>query len=231
MKQLSDHIQIATTNHRGKTVFTYEYGYYQRKYGWEAKAFIAHCLSRWDDEFEHLMDDFGPGHDVQELEIVDYWGPRLVEKQKENFPQCNPEFYREVWRAKLRSLILPQKLINDYFEKIGFTLEPVQVEWSEKYFNRFYQFFGTDIKPLPSDWIGFGSVNRDGDLVFSQEFLEMAKNTDSDRLLQTVSWLLSGFIKNFPPLFFWLRSYHQDQHRSLQDSFQTISRVFRNGQS
>ncbi|MBI4972504.1 MAG: hypothetical protein HZC16_01660, partial [Candidatus Omnitrophica bacterium] len=56
MQSLSDHIQIATTNYRGRTVFTCEYGYYLEKYSWEAKAFIAHCISQWSDEFEHVLD-------------------------------------------------------------------------------------------------------------------------------------------------------------------------------
>jgi hypothetical protein len=198
MKLLPDHIQIATANNRKKTVFTYEYGYYQQKYGWEAKAFIAHCLSRWNDEFEHLMDDWEPDHEDYELEIVDYWGPRLAEEHKEVFPQCDADFYRNVWRAKLRSLILPQNLINDYFEKVGFPLLSDQPEMSREYFSPFKYSFGTDLKPLPPDWIGFGFVDQNDDLIFSQEILKLKRNTDSGQLLQTISWLLSGFIINFP---------------------------------
>lgn len=213
MSRLPEHIQITTTNPRGKSVFTYEYGCYQWKYGWEAKAFIAHCLSRWDDNFEHLLDDFGPDHEDHELEIVDYWGPRLAENHKDTFPQCDPDFYRNVLRAKLRSLILPQKLIEDYFEKVGFSLWQEQGDRSEEYFNRFKNFFGTDLKPLPSNWIGFGAVNPDGSLVFSQEFLEVAEERNSHQLLQTVSWLLSGFIQNFS-----LFSFGQDHTMRINGS-------------
>jgi len=69
MQPLSDHIQITTSNYnRGRTVFTREYWYYEKKYGWEAKAFIAHCLGQWEDRFEHLLDFWEEGYNPIELE-------------------------------------------------------------------------------------------------------------------------------------------------------------------
>lgn len=197
---LSDHIRIATANFRGRTVFTHEYGYYLEKYSWEAKAFIAHCISRWDDEFEHVLDFWEEGHNPIEIEVVDYWGPRFVERFGKDFPQCDADWYRDVFRAELRSLILPKKLIEEYFEKLGFDEffeESERKEYAEQYFKRFNPYFGTDIKPLPADWLYIGYRDKDKSLKISKDILRLAKDMDRDRLVKTISWLLSGFIKNF----------------------------------
>ena len=113
MKPLSDHIQIATDNYRGRTVFSYEYKYYEKKYSWEAKAFIAHCISQWGDQYEHVLDYWEKGHNPIEPEVVDYWGPTFVERFGKEFPQCDANWYRDIFRAKLRSLILPKTLLKN----------------------------------------------------------------------------------------------------------------------
>ena len=114
-------------------MFSYEYCYYEKKYGWEAKAFIAHCISRWEDRFEHLLDYWEKGHNPIELEVVDYWGPTFAERFGREFPQCDADWYRDIFRAKLRSLILPKKAIDMYFENIGY--EPNE-GYAEKYLKR-----------------------------------------------------------------------------------------------
>ncbi len=200
MQSLSDYIQIATTNFRGRTVFTCEYGYYLEKYSWEAKAFIAHCISRWDDEFEHVLDYWEKGHNPIELEVVDYWGQRFVEKFQKEFPQCNADWYRNIFRAELRSLILPKKLIEEYFEKLGFNEffeEFERKEYAEQYLKKFNPYFGTDIKPLPADWLHIGYRDKDKSLKISKDILRLAGSMDRSRLVNIISWLLSGFTKHF----------------------------------
>lgn len=200
MSSLSIHIQIATTNFRGRTVFTCEYGYYLEKYSWEAKAFIAHSISQWSDEFEHALDFWEEGHNQIELEVVEYWGPTFVERFSKNFPQCDANWYRDILRATLRSLILPKKLIEEYFEKLGFNdsfWAPERKEYAKRYFKRFNPFFGADIKPLPDDWLLIGYRDKDKSLKISKDILRLANNMDIDRLVKIISWLLSGFIKNF----------------------------------
>ncbi|MBI3815543.1 MAG: hypothetical protein HY279_13890 [Nitrospinae bacterium] len=200
MKSLSNQIKIATTNHRGRTVFTYEYGYYLERYSWGAKAFIAHCISRWDDEFEHVLDYWEEGHNPIEIEVVKYWGPRFAERFKNEFPQCDANWCRDVFRAKLRSLVLPKKLIEEYFEKLGFNdffWEPERKEYAEQYLKRFNPYFGADIKPLPTDWLNIGCDGGVKGLKLSDDILLLAKNMDINRLVNIISWLLSGFIKHY----------------------------------
>jgi len=198
MRQLSDHIQITTSNYRGRTVFTREYWYYEEKYSWEATAFIAHCLSQWEDRFEHLLDFWEEGHNPIELEVVDYWGPKFVERFGKEFPQCDADWYRNVFRAKLRSLVLPRNLIEEYFE-ISEILkdEPEREEYARQYLERFSPYLGTDIKPLPSDWLNIGRDKGGECLKLSDDILRLAKNMDINRVVKIVSWILSGFIKNF----------------------------------
>lgn len=200
MKPLSTHIQIATTNFRSRTVFTHEYGYYLEKYSWEAKAFIAHCISQWSDEFEHVLDFWEEGHNPIELEAVAYWGPTFVERFGKEFPQCDADWYRDIFRATLRSLILPKKLVEEYFEKLGFNEffeEFERKEYAKRYFKRFNPFFGTDIKPLPADWLHIGYRDKDKSLKISKDILRLAGSMDRNRLVNIISWLLSGFTKHF----------------------------------
>jgi hypothetical protein len=191
---LPENIQITTTNFREKTIFTYEYRYFVSMYGWEARAFIGHCLSRWSDEFEHLLDDWGNDHGYPELEIVSYWGPRFVKKYKEEYPACDEHFYRNIFRSELRSLTLPLKSIQYYFEKKEFERDK---ESGQKYFNRFRNYFRLDIKPLPEGWIRFGVVGEDGNLSLSEEILALAGNMEVEEITRKISWLLSGFIEHF----------------------------------
>lgn len=194
MQQISDHIQIATTNYRGWTVFTYEYWYYEKKYRWEAKAFIAHCISQWGDQYEHVLDYWEEGRNPIELEVVDYWGPTFVERFGREFPQCDADWYRDIFRAKLRSLVLPKKVIDKYFENIGYKPDE---EDAEKYFKRLNTYFGADIKPLPSDWLNIGREGGGDCLKLSDDILRLAKNMDIKMAVKIVSWILSGFTKKF----------------------------------
>lgn len=196
MQQISDHIQIATANYRGRTVFSYEYRYYEKKYSWEAKAFIAHCISQWSDRFEHVLDCWDKGKTIVELDAVDYWGPRFVERFGKEFPQCDADWYRDILRAKLRSLILPKSLIDEYFEMVDYR-EFVFEEGAEKYFKRFNAYFGSDIKPLPADWLSIGREGGCNSLKLSNDILRLAKNMDIKKIVKIVSWVLSGFTKNF----------------------------------
>lgn len=200
MKPLPSHIQIATANFRGRTVFTHEYGYYLEKYGWKAKAFIAHCISQWSDEFEHVLDFWEAGHNPIELEVVDYWGPIFAERFVKEFPQCDANWYRDIFRATLRSLALPKKLIEEYFANLGFNNSfwaSERKEYAKQYFKKFNPFFGTDIKPLPADWLSIGYRGKDKSLKISQDILRLAGSMDKNRVVNIISWLLSGFTKHF----------------------------------
>lgn len=196
MPELSDNIQITTTNFRGRTVFTSEYSYYDKKYSWEAKAFIAHCISQWGDQYEHVLDFWEKGHNPIELEVVDYWGPTFVKRSGKEFPQCDANWYRDILRAKLRSLILPKKLIEEYFEKIGFR-EIESGEYAKEYFERCNTYFGSDIKPLPPDWLNISCAKGENKLKLSNDILRLAENMDINKVVKIISWLLSGFINNF----------------------------------
>lgn len=191
-----DYIHITRSNFRVKTVFTYEYGYYEEKYGWEAKAFISHCLSQWSDEFEHLLDCWDKSKTIRELDIVNYWGPRFVKRFGKEFPHCDAKWYRNILRAELRSLALPINLIEEYFEKVGYEPEP-PMDSAERYHERFSSYYETEVMPVPYEWIKIGYSGIDGGLNLANSFTKIAGYINKERLIKIVSWLLSGFTKNF----------------------------------
>ena len=51
-------------------------------------------------------------------------------------------------------------------------------EGAEKYFKRFNAYFGTDIKPLPADWLNIGREGGGNSLKLSNDILRIAKNMD-----------------------------------------------------
>ena len=190
---MPNEIQIAAANFRGKTVFTSEYNYYEARYGWEATAFIAHCVSQWGDEFEHLLDCRDKGLAALELDVVDYWGPTFVKKFRGEYPSCDAAWYRDIYRAILRSLVLPRELIDKYFEKVGYEADEVS---GREYLERHGRYLGMDVKPLPSDWLRIGYLT-DGELVLGEDVVRLAGEGKRGTLVKTISWILSGFMKNF----------------------------------
>jgi len=102
--------------------FTKEYLEIIGHLGWEARKFGAQLITHWEPRFQHMLDYFGPddveedwytgvdgeGMDVGEL-LPDLWETHDIP-----FPGLDGEWHRDILRAKLISIKLPKKLIEDY---------------------------------------------------------------------------------------------------------------------
>jgi len=111
-------IQIIQLNEKGHFVFTKEY---KELVGvlwdnWEAKAFVAHVISQFDDQWEHLLDcwDEELTDAPNEFDIEPYRCHKLAETYEGRFGKLGASWYRNLFRCKLITLKLPKKLIEDY---------------------------------------------------------------------------------------------------------------------
>jgi hypothetical protein len=131
-----DWIWIAELDAEDRIFFTAEYRELMEELGWEAKAFAGHLIGLWYDPFEHLL-DHGSGEaeytrdqpgtfDRNALDepqdVVEYWAKTWSETGKHDDPAQNAGtglglgvgWYRDVLRAKLVSLRLPRRLLEEY---------------------------------------------------------------------------------------------------------------------
>lgn len=79
---------------------------------WEIIAFVAHVVGFFNDPLEHLL-DFPPDNNSDEFDIEPIICEELAAKYREEFLDLPPEWYRNLFRAKLASLRLPVQLIED----------------------------------------------------------------------------------------------------------------------
>lgn len=105
--------------------FTQEYLNLTRQLGWGARKFAAHLITHWDKDFESVLDYFGPeeaeediysGIDGEEMDV----GERHAEQFEYKEVPCanlDVEWYRDVMRAKLVTLKLPKRLIEEYVQQ------------------------------------------------------------------------------------------------------------------
>jgi hypothetical protein len=104
--------------------FTQEYLNIIKCLGWGARKFAAHLITHWEPKYQNVLDYFGPEEaeedwysgidgepmDVSEL-IADLW-----EVHGLPIEGLDGEWHRDMMRAKLISLKLPRKLIEQYVE-------------------------------------------------------------------------------------------------------------------
>lgn len=129
-------VQIAELGDNDQIYFTPSYLELMGELGWEAKAFAGHLLGLWYDPFEHML-DYSSGEAIRSVdqpgyfdrngldeaqEVVEYW----AKIWSENDLICKPahlagiglglgvEWYRDVLRAKLVSICLPERLLIAY---------------------------------------------------------------------------------------------------------------------
>lgn len=105
--------------------FTQEYLNLTRKLGWGARKFAAHLVCHWDRKFESALDYFGPeeaeedwysGIDGEPMDVGELHAEQF-EYQGIPVPDLDNEWYRDIMRAKLVSLKLPKRLIEEYVNK------------------------------------------------------------------------------------------------------------------
>ncbi len=108
--------------------------------GWEAKAFVGHLLELWYDPFEHML-DYSSGEATATLDqpgefdrngldepqdVVEYWATRWSVHAKMHRPsheagtglELDSAWYRDILRAKLVSLRLPERLLIAYKDPV-----------------------------------------------------------------------------------------------------------------
>ena len=107
----------------------------------DATRFVGHLLGLWFDPFEHLLDyNTGdakhttdqPGqasvgdHLNGDLDVVEYWAMKWAANDNDHepgvdaglgVPGLDADWYRDILRAKLVSLRVPRRLLEEYVEK------------------------------------------------------------------------------------------------------------------
>lgn len=114
-------IRIAELDLGGRRVFTKEYLEIMGELGWEAKAFAAHLITHWSDEYEHTLDCEGEAEeeDDESIDVVSYWGERWSQARWPETlqEQMSAEWYRDILKAKLLTIALPRRLLVEYRDK------------------------------------------------------------------------------------------------------------------
>lgn len=133
-------VQIAYLDEQDQIRFTHEFQDLMGKLGWEAKAFVGHLLGLWYDPFEHML-DYSSGEATVTLDqpgefdrngldepqdVVEYWATIWSTNPNAHSPShdvgtglgLDAAWYRDVLRAKLVSLCLPERLLIAYREHV-----------------------------------------------------------------------------------------------------------------
>lgn len=102
--------------------FTPEYLNIAGCLGWGARKFASHLISHWEIKYQNILDYFGPedveedwysGIDGEGMDVGDMM-PELFETYQIPIDGLDSEWYRDIMRAKLASIKLPKKLIEQY---------------------------------------------------------------------------------------------------------------------
>ena len=116
-------IQLCELDDAGEIRFTSEFLAATKEFPGTRKL-TAHLVSHWDPEYATMLDYFGPDDsetdkytgidgdpmDVRE-DIADLWSYKGLPIEG-----LEPEWYRDIMRAKLVSLKLPERLIKEYIK-------------------------------------------------------------------------------------------------------------------
>lgn len=115
-------VNVCELTDTGEIKFTKDFLDTTKELAGGARKFASHLISHWSKEFETLLDYFGPDEaetdwysgidgdpmDVRE-DVPDMWNYYEIP-----FEGLDTEWYRDVMRAKLVSLKLPKRLIENY---------------------------------------------------------------------------------------------------------------------
>lgn len=102
--------------------FTKEYLKLTKEIGCGARKFASHLITHWAPDLQGLLDYFGPpdiekdwytGVDGEPMDVRDDI-PELWEISGMPCEGLKAEWYRDIMRAKLISIKLPKRLINEY---------------------------------------------------------------------------------------------------------------------
>ena len=102
--------------------FTQKYLQLTKSLGWGARKLAAHLITHWDKKFENVLDYFGPedaendwysGIDGEGMDVGESLAEDLEYTDATKL-ELNKEWYRNIMRAKLATIKLPQFLIEEY---------------------------------------------------------------------------------------------------------------------
>ncbi len=133
-------VQIAHLDEQDQIRFTKVFQDLMGELGWEAKAFVGHLLGLWYDPFEHML-DYSSGEATTTLDqpgefdrngldepqdVVEYWAAGWSVYPNAHPPaheagtglELDAAWYRDILRAKLVSLRLPERLLIAYKEQV-----------------------------------------------------------------------------------------------------------------
>lgn len=105
--------------------FTQEYLNLTKSLGYGARKFASHLITYWDKSFENNLDYFGPdeaeedwysGIDGEAMDVGELLADTL-EVREVPCKNLDSEWHRDIMRAKLLTIKLPEKLIKDYVDK------------------------------------------------------------------------------------------------------------------
>ena len=133
-------VQIAELDGGDQIRFTPAFRELMKDLEWEAKAFVGHLLGLWYDPFEHILDytsgealhsEDQPGQfDRNGLdepqEVVEYWAEQWSKNDQNHQPsheagtglELDTGWYRDILRAKLVSMRIPQRLLLAYRDQV-----------------------------------------------------------------------------------------------------------------
>lgn len=131
-------LQIAFLDDQDQIRFTPAFQEIMADHEGEAKAFVGHLLGLWYDPFEHMLDYtsgdseysadqpgcFDRNGLAEPQDVVEYWCAAWSRNGKYADPPhqagtglgMSVEWYRDILRAKLVSLRLPLRLVEEYRE-------------------------------------------------------------------------------------------------------------------
>lgn len=117
------YVQLAELDSDGDIVFTKEVMDLTKNFA-GLRRFVAQLISHWGPEYAGMLDYFGSNDldadsfsgidgekmDVRE-DVADVWSYRDLAA-----PDLETEWYRDMMRAKLISIRIPERLIKDYIK-------------------------------------------------------------------------------------------------------------------
>jgi hypothetical protein len=117
-----DWVNICKFDDNGEICFTEEYLDLTSDLGPGSRRFAAHLITHWNDDFQNILDYFGPDEDEEDRysgidgepmdvreDITDLW-----EYYGKPYDGLEGEWYRDVLRSKLITIKLPKRVIKEY---------------------------------------------------------------------------------------------------------------------
>ena len=112
-------IKIADLDPEGRIKFRKQYLEIMGELGWQAKAFAAHLITQWRDEYEHALDNHehaGETGNDEFIDVANYWAEHFSQADwpETILERMSAHWYGDVYRAKLLTIALPKRLLVEY---------------------------------------------------------------------------------------------------------------------